>query len=201
MSRLRRPLHRKPERATSPPSLSSLAQVPCRFGDLLSEIDHVDAYITVIWDKNARSDARYALACMQQHQIGWAISRWLDEGTADHAGDVAMARRGNGGLRRRYVDDSTRERRITRTMWQWVGGGTGDRRGDCAGALALAAFVEAVDDVAPQTLVGRDGLQAASLVGAPSSGSSSLTLRAGSETRGIELPASLRRRWKMVSMS
>ena len=117
MSKLRRPLHRKPERGSSPPSFSSPAQVPCRFGDLLSEIDHVDACITVIWDKNARSDARYALAGMQQHQIGWAMCRWLDDG--------------NGGSRRRCGDGSTRERRITRTMWRWVGGGTGDWRGDC----------------------------------------------------------------------
>ena len=41
---------------TSPPLFFSLAQVPCRFGDLVPEIDHVDACITVIWDKNARSD-------------------------------------------------------------------------------------------------------------------------------------------------
>jgi hypothetical protein len=36
-------------------------QVPYRFADLVSEIDHVDAYITDIWEKIARSDKHKAL--------------------------------------------------------------------------------------------------------------------------------------------
>ena len=43
-----------------------------------------------------------------------------------------MARRGNGGSRGRCGNGSTREGRITRTMWQWLDEGTADRRGDCA---------------------------------------------------------------------
>jgi hypothetical protein len=55
------------------PSLSSPAQVPCRFGDLLPEIDHVDVCITVILDKNASSLARtyHEASSRRNDGVGW----------------------------------------------------------------------------------------------------------------------------------